>query len=144
MCAIVAHATVFTGQYVECREIPGDTIQFCYNDSTTVAILRGGMNRLDTMVLSVRAIDDTTIFYTEPYEYVILNRDTVSGKYIVWDIGNAETCTMTVNAMGNVEVYDGLMRWYIMTHVPDDFRNNKVFFNIWQDFYLGWKKRLFE
>ena len=143
MLAIVANATVFTGQYVECREIPGDTIQFCYNDSTTVGIIRSGMNRLDTMVLSARVVDDTTIFYAESCEYAIIDRDTASGRYLIWDIANAVTNTMVIHPMGVVEVHAGLKRWYIMTHIPDEFRKNKVFYDSWPDFYMDWKKRLF-
>ena len=144
MCAVVVYATVFTGQYVECREIPGDTEQICYYDSTIFGILSGDMNRLDTIVRKTREIDSTTIYYGDEYRYIILGMDTAAGNYLLWDEFYASTSTMTINDMGHVDVYSGLKHWHLMTYVSENFRKNKVFYSNWHDYYMAWHKRVFE
>ena len=144
LSAIGLHGAVITGQYVECREIPRDSVQICYHDSTTFGAFTGGLNLLDTMILRIREVDNTTVHYGIPNGYVVLDRDSTAGQYMLWNTYNGIIETMTVGADGNIEIFVGLRHTYLMPSVPKHFRKNKVFYSDWTEYYETWEKRLFK
>ena len=136
------NATVITGQFVECGEIPEDTVQICYYDSTAYGVLTGGMNRMDAMVIITRDIESRRVCNGITKRYIILSRDSVSGQYTVWNTYMIVPEIMKVSPGGAVEFFNGLRHRYIMTYLTNAFRTNKIFYSNWNDYYTAWKTRL--